>query len=332
LESGVTPIKARRRVVVPTIVALACVLPLLVTHAALADATSSRAGQSVQAHIRLHIKASSKPLAIVLGDSLITQAAAQLAADVSNVKIDQFSYPAQAACHYLGTVKSYLKSHRPQVAIIEFFGNDNKDTPCINKYPIESPGYYAQYKANVSTMVRELVRARAHVFVIGVIPDAAQVAAADRHWDELNVIYSAIARAYTKRVVTFVNVQQIIESGGRFTWYLPCLRGETSCDASISGIDAPPPSGNNIVRSSEGLHFCPLYPTTPNGLYNFTHCKTYASGTHRYAGFIANAVENYLTLRDAPKFLGVPLPPPNTAEVGVAGQVDPYTGTIYPQT
>jgi hypothetical protein len=329
----VTPTRRKRRVVVPTIVALVCALPLIATHPALADLKSNRAAApSFQREFLEPKSAASKPLAIVLGDSLITQAAAQLAADLSNVKIDRYSYPAQAACHYLGTVKSYLKSHRPDVAVIEFFGNDNKDTPCINKHRIESPGYYAQYKANVTTMVRELVQARAHVFLIGVIPDAAQVAASDRRWAELNVIYSAIARAYTKRVVTFVNVQQVIESRSRFTWYLPCLKGEASCDASISGIEAPPPRGNNIVRSSEGLHFCPLYPTTPNGLYNFIHCKTYASGTSRYAGFIADAVEHFLKMGNAPKFFGVPLPAPNTAEVGVPGQIDPYTGSVYPQT
>lgn len=308
----------------------ACLVLVVASHPAQADTRRNHV-RGHELSYRMPWDTSRKPLAVVFGDSLITQAAAQLSADLPNFKIDQYSYPAQAACHFLGTVKWFLKSHKAHVAIIEFFGNDNKDTPCINKQPIESPGYYAQYKANVSTMVREFVRAGTHVFLIGVIPDAVQVAAGDRHWDELNVIYSAIARSYTKKDVTFVNVQQVIESDGRFTWYLPCLKGEKGCDASIPGIVTPPPGGNNIVRSIEGLHFCPRYPATSNGLYNFIHCQTYASGTFRYGGFIADAVESYLHKGGAPKYLGEPLPVPNTAEVGVAGQVDPYTGAVYPQ-
>jgi hypothetical protein len=269
------------------------------------------------------------PLAVVFGDSLITQAGPQLASDLSNFKIDHYATPAVAACFYLPTVKKFLKSHKPRVAIIEFWGNDT--TTCIKKYPYESPDYFAEYKANVSTMTQEFVKAGAHVFLIGTIPDAAQVVSADPLWGRLNEVYAAIARSYKKKDVSFVNIQRVVESDGNFTWYLPCLAREASCDATISGILNPPPPGNNIVRSVEGLHFCPLYPTTSNALYNFIHCRAYASGTIRYAGYLADAVEGYLKEGVAPKYIGNALPAPNTPELGTAGQVDPYTGDVYPQ-
>lgn len=296
----------------------------VIAHAGL-TATSSRIYRELTI-----LRSESKPLAVVFGDSLITQAETLLASDLRNVKIDQYSRPGVAACHYLESVKQFLKTHKPHLAVIEFWGNDTPDTPCVNKHSFESAGFFAQYKANVSTMVREFVMSGAHVFLVGTIPDAAQVATTDPRWGELNEIYSAIARSYSKKNVSFVNVQQVVEQKGDFTWYLPCLHAEASCDAPLSDVVALPPKGNNIVRSADGLHFCPLYPTTSNALFNFTHCATYSSGTYRYAMFLATAVENYLSKGFAPKFIGDPLPPFNTPEPGIAGQIDPYTGKVYP--
>jgi hypothetical protein len=275
------------------------------------------------------LRTSQRPLAVVFGDSLITQAAHRLALDLRNVTIDQYATPAVAACYYLGSVKRFAASHRPRVAILEFWGNYM--TPCMDKQPYESPGYFAEYKSNLTTMTRALVGAGAHVFLIGTIPDAAQVASGDPLWGRLNEIYAGIARSFARKDVSFGNSQQTIERGGRFSWYLPCLTWESTCDASIAGVVAPPPAGNNIVRSAEGLHFCPRYPSTSNGLYNFVHCSTYSSGTYRYARYIAGAVEDYLRAGTAPTFIGRPLPTPNSPALGISGQVDPYTGHVYPQ-
>jgi len=279
-----------------------------------------------------HPSAASKPLVAVFGDSLITQAQLELSADLPNVSIVQNSYPGVAACFYLGAhrLQNFLRAHQPKVAILEFWGNAGWSNPCMTS-PRESAGYYAQYRADLTRMTKQLVRSGAHVFIIGTIPDAIQVVRRDPHWDHLNDIYAKIPLTYKKEKVTFVNVQSAVESGGRFTWYLPCAPGELSCDAPVSGVVAPPPVGDNIVRSMDSLHFCPLFPDTDSLWVNFVECDAYASGSYRYAKFIDDVVEAFLTTGAAPRYVGRPLPPPDTPEKGVSGQVDPYTGAVWPQ-
>lgn len=281
-------------------------------------------------HPQRAVASTAKAEVAVFGDSLITQAESALAAGLPNAAVQQDSFPGFAACSYLGTVKSYLKSHHPRVAILEFWGNDNSATPCMTA-PMQSPGYFAEYKADLTQMTKEFVDNGAHVFIVGTIPDAAEVANKDTLWDHLNDLYSAIADTYRKRVVSFVNVQTILESKGDFTWYLPCLESESSCDAPVASIVSPPPAGSNVVRSDDGLHFCPLLPQTSNLFYNFVHCDAYASGTTRYASFLVEAVEEFLRHHVAPRFIGSPLPPAGSVPMGIPGQIDPYTGTVYPQ-
>lgn len=275
--------------------------------------------------------AAAKPLVVAFGDSLITQAVPLLTSSMRNARVQIYSFPGFAACNYLGSVRHYLTEHRPRVAILEFWGDDSKqESPCMTS-PTESPGYYLEYEQDLLTMTKEFVKAGAHVFIVGTIPDASQVAKRDRLWDHLNDLYAKIPGKFSRRVASFVNVQTVIERDGAFTWYLPCLRAEPSCGAQVAGVTTAPPSGDNVVRSKEGLHFCPEFPTTSSLYYNFVHCDAYASGTYRYASAIVAAVEAFLVHQRAPRYVGQPLPKAGSVPVGVPGQVDPYTGKVYPQ-
>ena len=60
---------------------------------------------------------------------------------------------------------------------------------------------------------------------------------------------------------------------GGFAMSLPCLPGEAECD----------PSGSNVIRNDDGLHFCPGSP--PPG-----PCTVYASGAFRFANAIAQTI------------------------------------------
>ena len=93
--------------------------------------------------------------------------------------------------------------------------------------------------------------------------------------DGLNDIYTALSES-TKNV-RFVDAGAAVENpDGTFAHSLPCLPGEAACD----------PSGNNIVRSDDGLHFCPGSP--PAG-----PCPEYSSGAFRFASAIAAAVAKF---------------------------------------
>jgi hypothetical protein len=97
--------------------------------------------------------AKTKPVVAVFGDSLITQATTALASGLSNAVVEQYSFPGIAACNYLTTVSNYLKTHKPRVAILEFWGNDNLETPCMTS-PSESPGYYSEYRTDLTMMTK----------------------------------------------------------------------------------------------------------------------------------------------------------------------------------
>ena len=89
----------------------------------------------------------------------------------------------------------------------------------------------------------------------------------------INEIYSEPAGGSD---VVFVDADAAVENpDGSFASVLPCLPDEAECD----------PSGNNVVRNDDGLHFCPgSQPPGP--------CAVYASGAFRFANAIAVAVNS----------------------------------------
>jgi hypothetical protein len=87
----------------------------------------------------------------------------------------------------------------------------------------------------------------------------------------LNAIYTAMA---TRPDVTYVNAGATVENpDGTFAHALPCLANETKCG----------PSGTNVVRNNDGVHFCPGAPE--RGI-----CAQYSSGAFRFATAIAHAI------------------------------------------
>ncbi len=64
---------------------------------------------------------------------------------------------------------------------------------------------------------------------------------------------------------------QSVMAYGSFTWTLPCLP-----DEPCTG-----PSGTNVVRAPDGVHFCPNGVSTQ--VDYFTECSVYSSGAFRFA-------------------------------------------------
>jgi hypothetical protein len=60
-------------------------------------------------------------------------------------------------------------------------------------------------------------------------------------------------------------------ANGAYTQTLPCLPAEP-CTG---------PSGTNVVRAPDGVHFCPTGNTTAEGYFEV--CDVYSSGAFRYA-------------------------------------------------
>ncbi len=113
----------------------------------------------------------------------------------------------------------------------------------------------------------------ASVVLIGQPADS--TARLTRNGSAVNQLYRSIAKATTG--VTYDDAGQAVMAKGRFTWTLPCLSGEP-CTG---------PHGTNIVRSPDGIHFCPNGKSTPDrGLED---CDVYSSGAFRFASAMLKA-------------------------------------------
>jgi hypothetical protein len=97
------------------------------------------------------------------------------------------------------------------------------------------------------------------------------VAPADRSANVtvINQIYRSLVPANPG--TSFVDAGQAVLANGIFTWTLPCLPFEP-CTG---------PFGTNVVRSPDGVHFCPDGISTNEGWENV--CDQYASGAFRFA-------------------------------------------------
>ena len=85
----------------------------------------------------------------------------------------------------------------------------------------------------------------------------------------LNAMYASLAAG--TRGVSYVDAGAAVESNGQFTWSLRCLPHEP-CG----------PNGTDIVRSPDGVHFCPDGNATISVPYDV--CDVYSSGALRFAG------------------------------------------------
>ncbi len=201
------------------------------------------------------------------GDSLGMQAAPflQYLAGVSGDSTLLRAYNGWAICDDLQTMASDAATLHPSVALIEFSGN--AVTHCMSGYTMGTTAYYEKYKADAQQAIDVFRNSGIPVVLIGAPISAwANLVA---NLDVLNQIYASLATANPG--VTYVDAGQSVLADGQFTLTLPCLPFEP-CTG---------PAGTNVVRSPDGVHFCPDGNTTVQGWYSL--CDVYSSGAFRFA-------------------------------------------------
>ena len=178
------------------------------------------------------------------------------------------TYGGLAVCDFFQAMASDAASWQPTAVVLEFSGENF--TPCMAGDPIGSPGYYAKYKSDIQTAIDIFRPYGTEVFLIGIPFDASS--AANPNVANLNRLYASVAAANTG--VTYVDAGLAVMANGAFTWTLPCLAIEP-CTG---------PSGTNVIRAPDGVHFCPTGDTTIEGY--FAVCNVYSSGAFRFAAAI----------------------------------------------
>ena len=217
---------------------------------------------------------SSTPERIALyGDSLSMQAAQdfQFLAVESGDTTLLGAYNGLAPCDVLPRLAGDAASWRTNTAVLEFTGDDL--TPCMKPYAVGTPAYYAKYRQDATTAVRTLRGDGVHVVLIGAPLDKDPGLA--QNVQRLNAMYASLASSIPG--VRYVDAGSSVLANGKFTTSLPCLPSE-QCTG---------PSGTNVVRSPDGIHFCPTGSTAVEGSYDV--CPVYSSGAFRFASAMLQA-------------------------------------------
>jgi hypothetical protein len=214
-----------------------------------------------------HFVASKHERIALYGDSLSMQAAQDfqfLVVEAGDTTL-LGAYNGLAPCDVLPRLAGDAASWHPDVALLEFTGDDL--TPCMKPYPVGTPAYYAKYRQDATTAVRTLRSDGVQVVLIGAPLDKDPGLA--QNVQRLNAMYASLASSIPG--VRYVDAGDAVLANERFTWTLPCLPAEP-CTG---------PGGMNVVRSPDGIHFCPTGATAVQGPYDV--CPVYSSGAYRFA-------------------------------------------------
>ncbi len=205
---------------------------------------------------------------VFLGDSLAEQVAPYLQPLLgARTFVPQF-FGGTAPCDWVG---EDLQAPAASVVVISFTGNSL--TACMSDGAggfLHGQALVDKYRADIGALVAQMQQAGAHALLVG---QPARNGGGD---DALEV--TGINQVYTDLVTaggaSFVDAGAAVEdAGGQYVMQLPCLPGEAECG----------PDGSNVIRSDDGVHFCPGPNLKP--------CPVYSSGAFRFATAIAAALD-----------------------------------------
>lgn len=207
---------------------------------------------------------------ILVGDSLAEQAAPYLQPFFGPKILARRVFGGTAPCDWLG---KDLEIGATSVVVISFSGNSL--TSCMTDgagAQLHGQDVVAKYRLDMTALIAEALYVGANVLLVGQPVHAGSLASNDVVTG-INAMYRDLAAA---RDVSFVDAGAAVENpDGSFASTLPCLASEPRCVLS----------GRNVVRSDDGVHFCP--GSGPAGL-----CPGYASGAFRFAKAIEQAARD----------------------------------------
>lgn len=183
-----------------------------------------------------------------------------------------------------------VRSQRPQVVVLQFWGNSWAYTPCMGSIPQGGGSrYYTRYAADAKALTEEIAAAARDAAiprptVVWVLqgPDAFSP---DRI-RKVNDIYRAQAKAGGDVVADAG--RYVSPQGDRYTWVqlLPCNADERARPQDCRNGLAP------LHRDDDHLHFC-LAPTTKDP----RPCPVHSPGIVRYSKAITEVVDAELRRR-----------------------------------
>jgi hypothetical protein len=209
------------------------------------------------------------PRIALFGDSLASEAGQDFAylatGSGGGTSVQVETYPGTATCDWFAKMNALAQAWQPTAVVLAFSGD--AFSPCMAGYQLGTASYYAKYRSDTQTAISIFRSIGTKVVLTGLPLDASPGESANV--SGLNQMYQSLAA--DNIAVTYDDVGQAVLANGQFTFTLPCLSGEP-CTG---------PSGTNVVRAPDGIHFCPDGNTTL--MAYFEQCDVYSSGAFRFA-------------------------------------------------
>ncbi|MGB8861139.1 MAG: hypothetical protein WCC60_17920 [Ilumatobacteraceae bacterium] len=213
-------------------------------------------------------RASTVSTVVLVGDSLAEQASPYMQVLLGDRTLVPHVFGGTAPCDWLG--KDFAATPADMV-VISFIGNSS--TACMADGAggfLHGQALVDKYRTDLFTLVAQVRATGARVLLVGQ-PRRAGGGEADTEVTGVNLAYTALLQPIA---VSWVDAGAAVEDAtGAFAQRLPCITGEPECGAD----------GTNVVRSDDGVHFCPGPNPTP--------CDVYSSGAFRFAATIVDALD-----------------------------------------
>lgn len=219
----------------------------------------------------------------LFGDSLAVQAEPyfnMLVQAGGKAQVTDFTYGGTAACDWLSKMRRFARHQHPEAVVFEFIGNTF--TACMEGCRFRSPAAVSLYCSAISSAINVFLHLGTHVFLIGAPITRSEWLTHDTNWGGLNRAFAGLAAKHPKQV-SYVDAGRAVEGPGQsYVSTLPCLFFEPCTGPTVGGIQT------NIVRSPDGVHFCP--DLVGNAVGVVPGCTTYSSGAFRFAAAMAGPV------------------------------------------
>jgi hypothetical protein len=230
----------------------------------------------------------SDPVVVLYGDSLAWESrdAFALALAGHGLEVETRTFGGTAICDWLGQMTQDASTIAPGIVIVEFSGN--AFTACmtdVNGVSLSGPELEERYEADATTVIDTFVPLGTQVVFAGA-PVTGSDEAATRV-GRLNAMYLELAQSNAG--VHYVDAGAAVLFEDSYTVTLPCL----SVEPCVGGYDSNG-LAVNVVRSPDGVHFCPVNDQAVRGLTD--DCPVWSSGAFRYGTALAQPVIDSLAL------------------------------------
>ena len=216
---------------------------------------------------------------VLWGDSLAYESAKAFSGLLGSIGVTAANrtFPGTAPCDWLDDIRATVATGPIEAAVLEFSGN--AFTPCMqgpDGRPLTDAGVVARYRRDLSAAVAALTAAGARVY-LAAAPTFADEVRGDRH-DLVRRLAHDLAEEHP--MLGYVDAGAAVTTGGRFTSTLPCRpweRADGDCRAD-----------RTVVRSPDGVHFCPRAAGDSLGL--IAPCPVRSPGAERFGQAMAGPV------------------------------------------